>query len=335
MDPGLISVDPSGLVLEQSPPAYRNPADIYLGRRSFGSREAAREALDRIAALLTEGRGTAHSLAWHLLRAPHTAAVRAALAEQYPTTVANKMLAALRGVLKECWKLGLTSAADYRAHARPTVEPDRSASGRAPSRSQLVSVLSEEGPPAPPHNEAVRALLHGNGLKDMSVDTERDTPDPQAGASSRKTVVTERLHVRKVTAREAVVHALWEADACLRQWAFCACLTMLRQALDLWSAEYRDRHGMTFRRAAGEQDTLYWRLTKIASENTACRGAIQAIIRELADSRDSDAHDVCVCLVGHPMSYDSQTAAQLRASYKHLHEQVVALIAATTPDLPL
>ena len=53
-------------------------------------------------------------------------------------------------------------------------------------------------------------------------------------------------HLRKVDPREAMVHALWESHACIGQWAFCACLAMLRKAIDIWSAVYRDQHGMTF-----------------------------------------------------------------------------------------
>ncbi len=57
-------------------------------------------ALETIAALLTSGRCTALTLPWPLLRAQHTLAVRASLAERYAPATTNKMLAALRGTLK-------------------------------------------------------------------------------------------------------------------------------------------------------------------------------------------------------------------------------------------
>jgi hypothetical protein len=64
------------------------------------------EALNTIAAVVTSGRADLETMPWAALRYQHTAAVRAALMEKYKPSTANKMLAALRGVLKECWRLG-------------------------------------------------------------------------------------------------------------------------------------------------------------------------------------------------------------------------------------
>ena len=71
-----------------------------------------RQALDAIAHLVGEG-ADALTLPWANLRFQHTAAIRSKLAETYAPATANKMLSALRGVLKAAWKLGQVSAEDY------------------------------------------------------------------------------------------------------------------------------------------------------------------------------------------------------------------------------
>ena len=75
-------------------------------------------ALKRAAEALT---GNEHpdplALPWERLTYAHVQAARAKLAERYAPATANQSLAALRGVLKECWRLGLTDAARDRVDA--------------------------------------------------------------------------------------------------------------------------------------------------------------------------------------------------------------------------
>ncbi|HEV2122002.1 MAG TPA: integrase, partial [Chloroflexota bacterium] len=94
-------------------PAELHPAAVYLARLAPGSRSTMRTALDTIARLLSGGTHDATSLAWPSLRYQHTQAVRAALADRYAPSTANKHLAALRGVLQEAWRLGLVPAEEY------------------------------------------------------------------------------------------------------------------------------------------------------------------------------------------------------------------------------
>src|SRR5437870_4384117 len=82
------------------------------GHRHFPDMRA---ALDAIAGLLSDERCDAWSLDWPQLRYRHTTAVRALLADgRYAPSTANRHLAALRGVLKECWRLGYVTAEDFR-----------------------------------------------------------------------------------------------------------------------------------------------------------------------------------------------------------------------------
>jgi integrase len=52
---------------------------------------------------------------WQRLRRPHVLKIRSLLEENYRPSSANRMLAALRGVLRECWHAGLISTDDYQA----------------------------------------------------------------------------------------------------------------------------------------------------------------------------------------------------------------------------
>ena len=95
-----------------------HPAAVYLAGLSPNSRRTMRGALDTIARLgLGNEAAAAWDVPWQRLRFQHTAAIRSALAEGYAHTTANRMLSALRGVLKAAWKLGLMSAEDYQKAA--------------------------------------------------------------------------------------------------------------------------------------------------------------------------------------------------------------------------
>jgi hypothetical protein len=57
---------------------------------------------------------TAETMPWQRLRRPHVLKIRSLLEENYLPATANRMLSALRGVLKECWHSWLLSMEDYR-----------------------------------------------------------------------------------------------------------------------------------------------------------------------------------------------------------------------------
>ena len=101
----------------QSLPAEENPVAVYLASLSPGSRRTMRGALEMMARLLSGGRADALSLDWGALRYGHTSAVRAALDDKYAPAMANKCLAALRGVLKAAWRLGQMPTDEYQRAA--------------------------------------------------------------------------------------------------------------------------------------------------------------------------------------------------------------------------
>src|SRR5208283_1704391 len=56
---------------------------------------------------------TIASFPWGELRYQHTAALRASLWDRYAPATANKILAAVRGVLREAWRLRQIPADEY------------------------------------------------------------------------------------------------------------------------------------------------------------------------------------------------------------------------------
>ena len=94
--------------------AQSHPVETYLSNLSAGSRPGTRQALDLIAAFLSGDEHDRRSFPWHEVRYQHTVAVRAHLVEKYQPSTVNRMLASLRGVLKETWRLGQMDAETYR-----------------------------------------------------------------------------------------------------------------------------------------------------------------------------------------------------------------------------
>ena len=109
----LITVEPRTLQLVDRSPLDRNPAAVYLAGLSAGSRRTMHQALDVLAGILT-GQADALALPWGQVRYPHVAAVRSRLAATYAPATACRMLCALRGALREAWRLEQIPEADYR-----------------------------------------------------------------------------------------------------------------------------------------------------------------------------------------------------------------------------
>ena len=91
------------LVVAGAAPSSFDPVNAYLDRLGPGSWRTIHAALTKLADWASNGRCDALSLPWHLLRIEHTAALRTRLASTLAPATANKHLAALRGVLKQCW----------------------------------------------------------------------------------------------------------------------------------------------------------------------------------------------------------------------------------------
>lgn len=150
------------------PSADEHPAAVYLARLGVGSRETMHQALDTIASLATGGGHDAASLPWEELRYQHTTAIRTELMETYAPATTNKMLSALRGALKEAWRLGLMSAEDYnRAADLKSVKGSTLPKGRALSQGEVGKLLEDckDGSVGGTRDAALLAILCTAGLR--------------------------------------------------------------------------------------------------------------------------------------------------------------------------
>lgn len=138
------------------------PARVYLDGMADSSRAAMAGALDAIADFFSPG-ATRETFAWQGVRYEDSQRLRRHLAGKYKARSVNKMLAALRGVLKTCWRIGLMSTDDYH-HARdvrivPIVEPP---AGRRLALSELRKLVQST---EDKRDAALVALLYAAGLR--------------------------------------------------------------------------------------------------------------------------------------------------------------------------
>jgi integrase len=180
--------NPQGLISQvRATAADQHPAAVYLSHLAPGSRRTMRGALDTMAGLLTAQRFDMQTLDWSALRYQHTTALRTILADLYAPATANKMLAALRGVLQEAWRLGKMSAEEFRRAADlPAVRGSTLPRGRAVSRPELVSLFEAcalDKTPAGRRDAAILAVLYNCGLRRSElVALDVDDYDPEEGS---------------------------------------------------------------------------------------------------------------------------------------------------------
>lgn len=182
--------------IESPPDQAVHPVGAYLARLARSSRRTQEGALHAVAQLLTNGRADAWRLPWHRLRRPHLLTLHALLREPrpglpltptqqdgeraaramptarppYAPATANRMLVALRGVLKECWRAGLLPEEDYRrlVDDLPAIKGSRPPKGRALEQPEVLALLEVCGADPRPggvRDGAIIALLVSTGLR--------------------------------------------------------------------------------------------------------------------------------------------------------------------------
>jgi integrase/recombinase XerD len=181
------SLEPPGATAPAVPTAAAgaHPVTVYLARlTSAESRRAMATSLELLAELLVDGRpaerterarrrrtGTPLAIAvpWHELRYGHTQALRSWLAEHCSPAAANRHLAALRGVLREAWRLGLMNGEDLaRAIDLAGVPGTSLPAGRYVEDGEvrrLVAACLADQSPGGRRDAAVLAVLFVGGLR--------------------------------------------------------------------------------------------------------------------------------------------------------------------------
>ena len=154
-------------------PLNQHPSAVYLASLSEGSLPTMKQTLNEMASMLTNGRCDASTLNWAALRYKHTSAIRTALKQKYAPATANKMLCALKRVLKEASRLDLIDPLDYaKAVDLKSISYDSRLKGRALSKreiSDLIDVCKADPTRKGARDVALIAILRGAGLRRAEV----------------------------------------------------------------------------------------------------------------------------------------------------------------------
>lgn len=165
----IVTTGSAAIVPQRYTSADQNPARVYLASLAPGSVRTMAQALDVIADLAAPG-NTADTFPWGALRYQHTQAIRAKLATMHEAATVNKMLSALRQVLKRAWRLGQMSADEYMAAADIAnvkgSKPEQAA-GRALTLGELMALVSScnDGTPTGARDAAILAVAYAGGLR--------------------------------------------------------------------------------------------------------------------------------------------------------------------------
>lgn len=168
----------AAMLTRAAQPLDQNAAAVYLAQLGASSRRTMRVCLNQIAYALGAAQrpGVSASaddaclfVAWAALRFQHTAAIQAQIAARYRVHHANKILFALRGVLKSAWRLGQMSADDYtRAIDLKMIRGETLPRGRALARGEIGALLdacARDETYAGARDGALIALLRAGGLR--------------------------------------------------------------------------------------------------------------------------------------------------------------------------
>jgi site-specific recombinase XerD len=170
-----------------------------------------RQALDLVARSIAPGANAA-SFAWEQLRYQHVAALRTNLADAYAPTTANKILCAIRGVLRQAFALGLMDANDLqRAVSVKAIRGRRVPAGRALAEEELRQIFDACDPATPSgaRDAALLAVAYGTGLRRSELaSADLDRYDRVSGA----------LVVRGKGNKERTVYVTGGAKAALDEW---------------------------------------------------------------------------------------------------------------------
>ncbi|MDH5506336.1 MAG: tyrosine-type recombinase/integrase [Anaerolineae bacterium] len=151
----------------QNTPIDHNPAAVYLASLSPGGRRTMNQALDTIAGYL--GSTGALGFPWSEIRYQHAAAIRQKLLEEYQPATVNKILSALRGVLKQAWLLGYMTAEDYhKAAAVKGANGQSLPSGRELSTGEIAAIMRDcehDSSLIGARDAAIFAVLYSAGLR--------------------------------------------------------------------------------------------------------------------------------------------------------------------------
>lgn len=164
-----------GELVAYDAPRARNPYFVYHDRfASPESRRSVRTRLANVARLISEqddgGLVAPEGVPWHLLRREHTQHIRALIVDQaWAPATREAHRTAVRGVLREAWRLGLMSTDDYeRAADIAPIGGHREPVGQHVPDDAVAAALwgcLDDPEPAGARDAAMIGLLYGSGIR--------------------------------------------------------------------------------------------------------------------------------------------------------------------------
>jgi site-specific recombinase XerD len=148
-------------------------ATAFLSRYTSENSRRAMEASLRVVAEVLLGRVVTdvRAVPWEKVRYEHVQAVRSRLTARYSSASANRHLVALRGLMKEAWKLGMVDR-DTQEHIQnvESVKHTPRETGRALSQPEISALYAACDPTASGKRDAaILALTVGAGLRRSEV----------------------------------------------------------------------------------------------------------------------------------------------------------------------
>jgi site-specific recombinase XerD len=159
-----------GAWIESGRPIAQSPAARYLERVRPGSRRTLQEALTALARALAGSDVDPITFRWERLTRAQTVTVRTTLKSTYAPATANKMLSALRGVLRAARDMGMMSEGQFQTAA--SLENIKAAVPQKPIATVNAGVLINlfagcvaEGGAAGLRDAAMLAIFLSSGLR--------------------------------------------------------------------------------------------------------------------------------------------------------------------------
>ncbi|TAM56796.1 MAG: hypothetical protein EPN53_01040 [Acidobacteria bacterium] len=152
----------------------QNPATSYLARQAVSTRMTQRSALAKVAAILLDRLADPEVFEWHRLVYEDVVRLRGELVARFAPATTNRILAGVRGCLREAWASGLLEpdARDRLIYGLGNVRGGGLQAGRVLERREVDALLhacAADVTPAGVRDAAVVALLVGAGLRRAEV----------------------------------------------------------------------------------------------------------------------------------------------------------------------
>jgi integrase len=163
---------PSALDARRGQAPAVDPVTSYLSRYVSGhSRRAMLSSLKVVARYLTGRTADPREVPWPSIRYSHVQALRGRLAANYAWSSANRHLLAMRGVMEECWRLGLVDRDTFdRIREVDALKATQQEVGRALSPKELEELLAAcPDSFAGKRDAAIVALTAGGGMRRSEV----------------------------------------------------------------------------------------------------------------------------------------------------------------------